>query len=455
MRAKRSRRFSGQRSAAVALGMALLAPIWAQAGSKVQSAYEQLCGRDKTASAATCAALANELAVERAGPSQPGGNEMSGDLAAGLFHQLSSQAYFVIRPDEVANILTFDWDPAKREATFTAEMPGLSAPDIHKVLVAPSGSFAGLRKFLGLTFKVNGRVSGPTAFEIEPYKIGGGQGSVRQSYTLLPTGELSVLSEQLKDGQWCCADYVALHKPIDRQELAKLYPRLVELGRTYQTAYNERMEAEKRQRRQERAELFGKLMQGALVATQAYAAGVQEANASNARAQALIASAAAVRPQIQPSGGVAGSIRTGASAERSASMPQASTSRSEPRARSSSASASAVIRADASGPAAEPALQNRTVRAYFVMGLEPAPGDTQNPLCYSNVFSVTFPWNPEGWGNAGRAADATAKYAPIFQEKCARLGKVNGPMPAANIEGVTSGWPVPPSHPTDRRVTLP
>lgn len=85
MRAKRSRRFSGQRSAAVALGMALLAPIWAQAGSKVQSAYEQLCGRDKTASAATCAALANELAVERAGPSQPGGNEMSGDSQPGSF----------------------------------------------------------------------------------------------------------------------------------------------------------------------------------------------------------------------------------------------------------------------------------------------------------------------------------------------------------------------------------
>lgn len=429
MRGERSRRFSGPGSTAIALGMALMAPLPAQAQSKVQSAYEQLCGHDKTASATTCTALANELAAERAGLSQQsGGNQTSGDIAAGLFHQLSSRAYFYISADEVAHVLTLDWDAAKREATFTVEMPGISVPDVHTVLIAPSGSFTGLRNFVGSKYKFTGRVTGQTSFEIDPYKIGWGAGSLRQRYTLLPTGELSVLSEQFKNGQWCCA-YEGLHKPIDRQELAKLHPRLVESGRAFQAAYNERAEAEKRQRRQERAELFGQLMQGALVATQAYAAGVQEANASNARAQALIASAIPVRPQVQPNAGAAGSVRIGASAEPSPSMPV--------------------------GAAIEPALQNRTVRAYFVTGLEPTPGDTRNPLCYSNVFSVTFPWDPKGWGNAGRGAEATAKYAPIFREKCAKLGKVSGPMPAANIEGVTTGWPFPPPHPTDRRVTLP
>lgn len=449
------------------LALVVTAPFDVQAQSRTQAAYDQLCGAGGTASAATCAALSKELAGELRGSSPPAGarrDSESGDPSSILFQRLSQPGYFWISPEEVAYVLTFDWDAAKREVKFTMLLPGVGAPDTHTLAIASSGSLAGLRNASGLKLKVNGRVRAADSFEIDPYKLGWGAGSIRQRYTLLQNGELSVFSEQLKDGQWCCSDNVMAYKPISREALAELMPRLTEMGRTFTTAYNQRADAEKRQKRQERAELFGQLMQGALIAGQAYAAGVQEAAAANGRSQAIINDAAVADQRYQASQRAPDATRLGGSrSQTSSQQAQASTSRpvqtAAPTARQPAGSASSAGHGATSigsgGNAAGPALENRTVRAYFVTGMEPTPSDTRNPLCYSNIITVTFPWDPHGWGNAGRGADATARYAPIFREKCARLGKVDVGMPAANIEGVTSGWPYPPSHPTDRRVTLP
>lgn len=103
-------------------------------------------------------------------------------------------------------------------------------------------------------------------------------------------------------------------------------------------------------------------------------------------------------------------------------------------------------------PAAAP--QRKAYRAYFVAGMDPTPSDTRNPMCYSNVFTITLEVEPNGWGMAGRAEAAMKPYESSFLAKCARLGRLSSGLATGNVEGITSGWPYSP-HPTDRRVQIP
>ncbi|MBP7816295.1 MAG: PDZ domain-containing protein [Phenylobacterium sp.] len=205
---------------------------------------------------------------------------------------------------------------------------------------------------------------------------------------------------------------------------------------------------------QDRAEMFGLLMQGAVAVGQGYAAGMQEANEANARSQAIIDQAAAAD-------------RRYFEAQRAAELAQRAGSQPTPQVRQAQApEAPPTPRMPAPGdglgatrpraPATSQAsLISRTTRAYFTTGIAPTAKNTRNPLCYSTPFSITFQHKPqEGYGEIAQAA--AAAHVQTFLAKCAQFGRLDpGPPPRANIEGFTSGWPYPSLHAEDRQVRVP
>ena len=78
-------------------------------------------------------------------------------------------------------------------------------------------------------------------------------------------------------------------------------------------------------------------------------------------------------------------------------------------------------------------LQPRTVQAYFAWGMALGPNNTRNPRCFSNIFSITYMSDPNGWGDGGRAEAEAGRLASVFRQKCERLGRMDPGTPLAQI----------------------
>lgn len=98
-------------------------------------------------------------------------------------------------------------------------------------------------------------------------------------------------------------------------------------------------------------------------------------------------------------------------------------------------------------------LTRVTRSAIFSMGMHPTEKNTRNPMCYSNVFQVSFDSSPKHWGDAGRAQAAIDIYEEEFVAKCARHGKVVLPA-RGSVEGVHS-FPAVKPHSEDYVVQIP
>ena len=121
-----------------------------------------------------------------------------------------------------------------------------------------------------------------------------------------------------------------------------------------------------------------------------------------------------------------------------------------------SSSTTAVGVAAPSGAAAEETFPDKSVAVYFSVGMVPTERNTRNPMCYSNTFHITIPFNPRGWGNGGRVNAILDPMKDDFYAKCARLGQVTSPNNVSyGAEGVHSGFPRSAPHAEDFTVTMP
>jgi hypothetical protein len=105
-------------------------------------------------------------------------------------------------------------------------------------------------------------------------------------------------------------------------------------------------------------------------------------------------------------------------------------------------------------PASEE-LTNKAVQVYFLVGMVPTEKNTRNPMCYSNTFSVTIPFNPRGWGNNGRLLEVIEPMFETFRAKCARLGTVSGTVSYGASDNIASGFPRSTPHAEDYTVMMP
>ena len=121
------------------------------------------------------------------------------------------------------------------------------------------------------------------------------------------------------------------------------------------------------------------------------------------------------------------------------------------------ATASATTVAGGSGAAADSGLSPKSVGVYFTVGMIPTEKNTRNPVCYSNAFNVTIPFDPKGWGNAGRLNEVIEPMMDDFYAKCAQLGGVTsrGNVSYGASDNIASGWPRPAPHSEDYVVTMP
>lgn len=211
------------------------------------------------------------------------------------------------------------------------------------------------------------------------------------------------------------------------------------------------------QRRDDRDTLIGQLFQGALIAGQSYAAGMQEASQANARAQAIIDAAAESDRQYRAAQAAALFAPRAASQPQSAPPPAPTRAAALPDTRLAPAAP-----APASRPAPLPAngggdydLQPRTVQAYFVWGMALQPNSTRNPRCFSNIFSITYQSAANGSGDSGRAQAEAGRLASLFREKCERLGRMDPGTPPAEIGLPGVPFSAPYITAEDYQVTLP
>jgi hypothetical protein len=120
-----------------------------------------------------------------------------------------------------------------------------------------------------------------------------------------------------------------------------------------------------------------------------------------------------------------------------------------------SADASISPPAGPSGVAATGALPTmQSAQAYLWVGMTPTPTNTRNPSCYSTPFTIRFEHAANGLGDNARAQAAVQKYEESFIAKCSRHGRVNG-LVNGNVEGLTSGFPIPAAHAEDFVVQIP
>ncbi|QPQ55829.1 hypothetical protein IC614_04375 [Allosphingosinicella flava] len=107
-------------------------------------------------------------------------------------------------------------------------------------------------------------------------------------------------------------------------------------------------------------------------------------------------------------------------------------------------------------PAGEEQLADKAVSVYFILGMVPTEKNTRNPMCYSNTFSVTIPFNPRGWGNNGRLLEVIQPMMETFRSKCAQLGSVvPGPVNYGASDNIASGFPRSAPHAEDYTVVMP
>ena len=96
----------------------------------------------------------------------------------------------------------------------------------------------------------------------------------------------------------------------------------------------------------------------------------------------------------------------------------------------------------------------KSAQAYFWVGMTPTEKNTRNPSCYSTPFQIQFQHDPNGWGDNGRAQEALKPLESSFIDKCSRHGQVSG-LVNGNVEGLTSGFPIPAAHAEDFVVPIP
>jgi hypothetical protein len=125
-----------------------------------------------------------------------------------------------------------------------------------------------------------------------------------------------------------------------------------------------------------------------------------------------------------------------------------------PSASPSNPTGSVGVAAPSNAPDPE-ALVDRSVSVYFYVGMQPTEKNTRNPMCYSTTFNVTIPFNPRGWGNAGRLQDVIMPMMDDFVAKCARLGGIAGTPSYGASDSISSGWPRSTPHAEDFVVTMP
>ena len=256
--------------------------------ARAQTVFERLCAGVALASEATCAGMRRDIDAARQAQLDPVGATLS-NLTRGEF----------VGP---ATIYRFEWDPAARRLKMFSYHPGITAPDsdVYDVTeTAEKGSFSGRRTMMGAKYRIGIKVS-PEQLEVLPYKIGWGQGWIREWVGLVGKDGLSVDAAQRKEAEWTKLEpetrRVTTHRRMEGAALADAKaPMQSEGARQYAEATRQLIERErqaKAQRAADRAETFGLLAQGVLIAGQAYASGMQEANDANARSQAIIDAAA-------------------------------------------------------------------------------------------------------------------------------------------------------------------
>ncbi|MXO48112.1 hypothetical protein GRI69_07570 [Erythrobacter vulgaris] len=91
-------------------------------------------------------------------------------------------------------------------------------------------------------------------------------------------------------------------------------------------------------------------------------------------------------------------------------------------------------------------LASKSVRVWLAVGMEATDRNTINPSCYSNTFTVDVEWDPKGWGNHGRVADAVAPLKSAFIAKCSQHGKPTSSSPNTWAEGLQDGFATKPQH---------
>lgn len=365
------------------------------------------------------------------------------------------------------SMLQVNWEPSTRKLTIIEETPGFPAlyggryqEVIDATETAQAGVFSGQvtesngRKIKNLKVTVrNGRI------EVAPYNLGWGVGWKASAWTLVgpdavDQGMSFTKSRQPEAMGPLAATLRRLYSPAAEGAYKSLWARN---SADYNKASRENA-AREAEKKAEQGALFSSLVQGAIVAGQGYAAGMQEANEANARSQAIIdagaesdrqyraaqAAAALARPVVsQPQG--AAPVQQSQVPTRSAAPPPVRPAPTAP----------------ATRPAAPPAsfsgsgLQPRTVQAYFAWGMALRPNNTRNPRCFSNTFSITYQSAPNGAGDSGRAEAEAGRLASVFRQKCERLGRMDPGTPLAVIGLPGVPFSAPYITAEDYQVTLP
>ena len=218
------------------------------------------------------------------------GGSLEADLASDYIKPLLNRAFAYVDNTNVATIMTFEWEPITRVFKIIQTIPGV-AVNTHELRVAADGSFQGHWLIAGSKLKASGRV-GPNGLELAPYKIGWGHGWTRSRYAISHAGDLTVTagSSHRKDGPW--SETTAMYSALSTAQLAQLMPGFQQAGYTLGQTVSRQLDEKEAQKKRERSEFLGLLMQGAVAAGQGYVAGMQEANDANARSQAIIDAAA-------------------------------------------------------------------------------------------------------------------------------------------------------------------
>ena len=111
-------------------------------------------------------------------------------------------------------------------------------------------------------------------------------------------------------------------------------------------------------------------------------------------------------------------------------------------------SSSSVTAAPTAQVAEKPGgLVQKSIRVWYSLPMQATDRNTVNPLCISNTFSVTVQWDPKGWGNPGRVAEAIKPMEGRFIAECRQRGTLAGSVAEYHAEGMQDGFADKPNHP--------
>jgi hypothetical protein len=99
------------------------------------------------------------------------------------------------------------------------------------------------------------------------------------------------------------------------------------------------------------------------------------------------------------------------------------------------------------------ALSEKSVRVWLAVPMKWKEGNTINPQCFSNIFTVNIAYDPKGWGNAGRMSEAVGSLESSFLEKCSQHGQTDGSV-EWYAEGISNQFERQRQHPQDYLVDM-